>query len=126
MFEIIALMLLSQQPIAPVAEGVASYYTVASSGHMTASGELLRDNELTCALPKGEFGDYYLVVAESGKSVVCRLNDRGPYSKNRIIDLSKAAMRKLSAREGLLKVKVFHLGPRPPDTASLGSLALRN
>lgn len=115
MFEIIALMLLSQQPLQPVAEGVASYYTVASSGSVTASGERMRDDLYTCAMRMGEFGDYFLVVAEDGRSVVCRLNDRGPYHKKRVIDLSEAAMRKISPKRDLARVRVYHLGAKPPD-----------
>lgn len=119
MFELIALMLLSQQPLQPVAAGTASYYTVASSGSMTASGEPMRDDLLTCAMHIGEFGDRFLIVAENGKSVVCRLNDRGPYSKKRIVDLSEAAMRELDSGlgKGVLRVKVYALGedsPRAP------------
>lgn len=115
MFQIVALILLSQQPLQPVAEGWASYYTVQSSSHLTASGERMRDDQLTCAMQDGEFGGYYLVVAENGKSVVCKLNDRGPYVKGRVIDLSKAAMRSLDTKAGLLKVKVYRLGLDPPD-----------
>jgi rare lipoprotein A len=114
MFEILALMLLSQQPLVPVAQGVASYYTVASSSAVTASGEPFRDDAMTCAMLTGEFGDYYLVVAESGRSVVVRLNDRGPFAKGRVIDLSKAAMRKLNPGLGLARVRVYHLGTSPP------------
>ena len=82
---------------------------------MTASGERLRDEAFTCAMLDGVFGDYYLVVAENGKSVVCRLNDRGPYVKGRVIDLTKAAMRELHSKAGLVRVKVYHLGADPPD-----------
>lgn len=113
MFEVVALLLLSQQPVAPVAEGVASYYTVASSSSLTASGETLRDDALTCALPDGEFGMYYLVVAENGRSVVVRCNDRGPYVKGRVIDLTRAAMRKLDSRAGKLRVQVYPIGRNP-------------
>ena len=114
MFEIFALMLLSQQPMQPFIEGVASYYTIDSSSRLTASGEKMQDNACTCAMLDGEFGDYFLVVAENGNSVVCRLNDRGPYVKGRVIDLSRAAIRKLDTKAGLVKVKVFHLGSMPP------------
>ena len=119
MFEVIALMLLSHQPLQPVAKGEASYYTVASSSHRTASGEIFRDDALTCALPQGQFGDYFMVVAENGKSVICRLNDRGPYSKGRVIDLSEAAMRELCPQSGTIDVSVYCLGrnvpaPSPP------------
>ncbi|MBX3179666.1 MAG: hypothetical protein KF886_20110 [Candidatus Hydrogenedentes bacterium] len=114
MFELIALMILSQQPVQPQAVGVASYYTVASSSGITASGEPMRDDLLTCALPDGEFGDFYLFVAENGNSVVCRLNDRGPFVKDRVADLSLAAMRSLDAQAGLVSVAIYHLGPNPP------------
>ena len=69
MFELIALMILSQQPMQPCAEGLASYYTVASSSALTASGETLRDELLTCAMLDGEFGHYYLILAENGNTV---------------------------------------------------------
>lgn len=114
MFELIALMLLSQQPMEPFAEGVASYYTVASSSSLTASGEEMRDDLFTCAMLYGEFGDHFLVVAENGNSVVVKLNDRGPYVSDRKIDLSRAAMRKLHPNAGLVKVKIYRLGADPP------------
>lgn len=111
MLQIVALVLLSQQTLQPVAEGVASYYTVASSSRVTASGDRLNDGLYTCAMREGEFGDLFLVVADNGKSVLCRLNDRGPFKKGRVIDLSKAAMRQLGATaQGTLKVKVYKVG----------------
>ena len=114
MFEIVALLLLTHQPLQPVAEGEASYYTVSSSSTFTASGERLRDDDLTCAMRDGVFGEYYLVTAENGRSVVCRLNDRGPYVRGRVIDLSKAAMKRLDSHAGTLEVKVYRLGKHPP------------
>jgi len=109
MIPILALALLSQESLQPVAHGIASYYTVDSSSQMTSSGELLDDESYTCAMRRGEFGGYYLVVAENGSSVVCRLNDRGPYIRGRVIDLSKAAMRKLHPKDGLLRVKIYKI-----------------
>ena len=114
MLEIIAFVLLSHQPMPPVAEGLASYYTVHSAGAATASGEILDDNDMTCAMLQGEFGDYFLIVAENGRSVVCRLNDRGPFTKGRVVDLSEAAMRELHPSAGLVSVKVYRLGDKPP------------
>jgi rare lipoprotein A len=114
MFELVALMMMLQQPALPVAEGVASYYTVASNGPQTASGERLRDEEFTLAMRNGRFGSRYLVVAENGRSVICRLNDRGPFIKNRVADLSRAAMRQLHPDAGILKVRVY---PLPPDSS---------
>lgn len=106
MVAFVAVMLFSQQPVAPVMEGVASYYTVASSSRTTASGETMRDDAYTCAMREGEFGTYYRITAENGESVICRLNDRGPYVKGRVIDLSEAAIRDLHPTAGLLKVTV--------------------
>jgi rare lipoprotein A len=113
-FEIIAIMLLSQQPIQPVIEGKASYYTVASSSNLTASGERFRDNAFTCAMNVGEFGEYFLVIAENGRSVVCRLNDRGPFHPDRVIDLSYAAARELGlVNAGVGEVRIIPLGHNP-------------
>ena len=74
----------------PVAVGEASYYTVASSGTVTASGEPMRDDRYTCAMRTGELGRWLLVVADNGRAVVCRQNDRGPYVDGRVIDLRRA------------------------------------
>ena len=116
MLEVLAIVLYSQQPIVPVEEGIASYYTVASSSPLTASGEAMDDGALTCAMLEGEFGAYYRVTAENGRRVVCRLNDRGPYVKGRLIDHSRAAMRALHPTAGLLNVTVERIPERelPP------------
>ncbi len=110
MIELIALVLLSQQPLTPFNEGEASYYTVSSSSTLTASGDTLDDTALTCAMLDGEFGDYFLVVADNGRSVIVKLNDRGPYIDDRVIDLSKAAIRELHPTSGLMDVKIYRLG----------------
>jgi len=116
MLQMLVILLLSQQALQPVAQGVASYYTVESSGLKTASGDLLDNESYTCAMRNGEFGSYYLVVGENGRAVVCRLNDRGPYIKGRVIDLSEAAMKTLqSTEEGKLRVKVYKI--TMPDIA---------
>ena len=104
------------KPPEPFVEGMASYYTVASSSSVTASGEPMKDSALTCAMREGEFGHYYLVTAANGRSVVVKLNDRGPYVRRRVIDLSKAAMRELHPTHGLMWVKVYELGEKiPPE-----------
>ncbi|MBP8129743.1 MAG: hypothetical protein KA184_09185 [Candidatus Hydrogenedentes bacterium] len=118
LIEVVALLLVSQQPMQPFKEGMASYYTVESSSRQTASGENLANNEYTCAMLDGEFGEYFLVVADNGNSVICRLNDRGPYVEGRVIDLSRAAIRKLHPSKGLLHVKVYRLGKTPPSASS--------
>ncbi len=121
MIGLVALVFFSQQFIEPMAEGTASFYTVASSSALTASGETMRDDALTCAMRDGEFGAYVLFVAQNGRSVICRINDRGPYVKGRVIDLSQAAMSRLIDLElGLLEVKVYKLGKlRPTQSQSI-------
>jgi rare lipoprotein A len=108
MLQLIAIVLFSQQPIITIDEGVASYYTIASSSELTASGEEMVDEAMTCAMRSGTFGAVYRVTAENGRSVVVRLNDRGPYIDGREIDLSKAAMRALdpALEKGVLKVTI--------------------
>lgn len=115
MLEVVALLLLTQPALQPAVAGEASYYTVASSSTLTASGETMCDDLMTCAMLEGEFGTYYLVVADNGKSVVVKLNDRGPYVEGRVIDLSEAAMRALHPTTGTLNVKVYKLGKEPPQ-----------
>lgn len=108
MLSMIAIVLFSQQPITTVDEGIASYYTIASSSTLTASGEEMVDEAMTCAMRSGTFGATYRVTAENERSVTVRLNDRGPYVEGREIDLSAAAMRALdpTMQEGLLNVKI--------------------
>ena len=123
MIEIVALLLLSQRPFEPVAEGVASYYTIASSSSLTASGETFDEDAYTCAMREGEFGAHYLVVGADGASVIVRLNDRGPYVKRRVIDLSEAAMRRLHPTKGLARVKVYKLDvPKLSDLPGIAGI----
>ncbi len=120
MFPMLAILVISTQPMQPCIEGIASYYTTAQTGIITASGERFKDHEFTCAMPFGKFGDYYLVVNETnGKSIICKLNDRGPYIKGRVIDLSRSSMKALDSRKGLIKVKVYHLGSGPYKTGPI-------
>jgi rare lipoprotein A len=109
MLGLVAVLLVSQLPLEHVAHGVASYYTVASSGSRTASGDPLNDKMCTCAMRKAQLGSYVLVVADNGNSVICRVNDRGPFVRGRIVDLSEAAMRRLHGSADLLKVNVYKL-----------------
>jgi rare lipoprotein A len=108
MLSFLAILLISQQSISPGTQSIASYYTVASSSTLTASGETMVDEAFTCAMREGDFGSYLRVSSVDGKSVVVRLNDRGPYIEGRDIDLSEAAMRVLdpSMEKGVLKVTI--------------------
>ena len=73
--------------------GMASWY---NEPQMTASGERFNKNALTAAHRTLPMGTHVRVTnTRNGRSVVVRINDRGPYSKSRIIDLSEAAARQL-------------------------------
>ncbi|WP_224484757.1 septal ring lytic transglycosylase RlpA family protein [Robertkochia aurantiaca] len=79
-----------------VEEGMASYYSDSLAGNPTASGEIYDPEKMTAAHPSLDFGTEVEVTnLSNNRSVVVRINDRGPYVKNRIIDLSKAAAREL-------------------------------
>lgn len=73
--------------------GMASWY---GEGQMTASGERFNPRQLTAAHRTLPFGTRVRVTNQrNGKSVVVRINDRGPYGRGRIIDVSKAAAKQL-------------------------------
>ncbi|PRY86625.1 septal ring lytic transglycosylase RlpA family protein [Mongoliibacter ruber] len=77
-------------------EGKASYYARRFDGKKTASGEVFENQELTAAHRSLPFDTEVEVVnPENGKSVTVRINDRGPFRRGRIIDLSRAAAREL-------------------------------
>jgi hypothetical protein len=88
--------------------GMASYYSSNLQGSATASGERFNNNALTAAHRKLPFGTKIRVTnVNNGKSVIVRVNDRGPYTKGRVIDLSKAAFSKIaSISSGVTRVKL--------------------
>lgn len=88
--------------------GEASYYADAFIGRTTASGERYDPDALTAAHRSLPFGTRVRVTRlEGGQSVVVRINDRGPFIRGRIIDLSHAAARRLDmVREGVVPVTV--------------------
>src|SRR5215207_8008990 len=76
----------------PIQTGAASWYGPGFHGKKTANGERFNTNALTAAHKTLPFGTKLQVTNErTGKSVVVRINDRGPYAHGRVIDLSKAA-----------------------------------
>lgn len=94
--------------------GIASHYSVRSNGgRHTASGDVLDDERMTAAHPKLPFGTEVRVTRLStGASVVVRINNRGPYVKGRVIDLSQAAAKALGIlKDGIARVKVEVLQP---------------
>jgi rare lipoprotein A len=75
-----------------VAEGLACWYGSVFEGKKTASGDIFRKNKYTAAHRFLEFGTLVRVTnAGNNKSVVVEINDRGPFSHNRILDLSEKA-----------------------------------
>ncbi len=93
------------------ATGEASWYGPGFAGRKTASGERFNPRDLTAAHRKLPFGTKVKVThVENGRSVVVRINDRGPYAGRRIIDLSKAAAREIDMlRSGTATVEVMTL-----------------
>ncbi len=92
-------------------QGRASWYGGAGDGfhgRKTASGDIFDSNALTAAHPFLPFGTIVFVThLNSGKEVVVRINDRGPFIEGRIIDLSKAAAKAIGMHyEGVAEVKV--------------------
>lgn len=77
-------------------KGEASWYGPGFNGKKTANGETFNMNKLTAAHKKLPFGTKVKVTnLQNGKSVIVRINDRGPFVKGRIIDLSKKAAQKI-------------------------------
>ncbi len=80
----------------PVEGGEASYYGRRFAGRPTASGERFDPRQLTAAHRTLPFGSRLRVThARTGKSVVVRINDRGPFHSRRVIDLSRAAAERI-------------------------------
>jgi rare lipoprotein A len=94
---------------APAETGRASWYDLASA---TASGEKMDADALTAAHPSLPLGSHVRVAnLDNGREVVVRINDRGPFAKNRIIDLSKAAAETIGMIEaGVARVSVSLVG----------------
>lgn len=89
--------------------GMASWYGPGFHGRRTASGERFDQYALTAAHPSLPFGTLVCVVSpKNGKSVVVRINDRGPFAKKRIIDLSQGAAQALGIT-GLRAVELWRL-----------------
>jgi rare lipoprotein A len=93
---------------ATIQVGTASWYGRGHAGRITASGEPLDPRAMTCAHRSLPFGSVVRVTdIANGKHVSLRVNDRGPYVKGRIVDLSDGAARELGGSDkGLMIVRV--------------------
>ena len=89
-------------------KGLASYYADSYEGKTTANGEIYRQGKITAAHKTLPFGTKVEVTnLTNNKSVVVRINDRGPFIRGRIIDLTKAAAREIDmVGAGVAKVKI--------------------
>ena len=92
--------------IANAQTGIASWYGPGFHGKTTASGERFNQNVMTAAHPTLKFGTMVTVTNQkTGRSVKVRINDRGPFVKGRIIDLSKAAAQRIGC-SGICRVTI--------------------
>jgi rare lipoprotein A len=91
----------------------ASWYGPKFHGKLTANGEIYDQMALTAAHKSLKFGTLLKVTnPRNGKSVILRINDRGPYINNRELDLSKGAAIELGLIEkGVARVKVEEISP---------------
>lgn len=92
--------------------GQASYYGAKFHGKMTANGEKMDKTSLTCAHPELPFGTMLEVTnLANGKRVIVRVNDRGPYSGSRMLDISLAAAKQINMIQmGIQRVSVMAVG----------------
>lgn len=98
--------------------GIASFYAGRWIGRKTASGEIYRAGDRTAAHRKLPFGTRVRVTDQrTGKSTIVRINNRGPYARGRVIDLSLVAAQDigLTRKRGIAKVKLEVL-PKTDET----------
>ena len=93
-----------------IGEGIASWYGQQFHGKKTASGDIFIKDSLTAAHRTLEFGTLLRVKnQENGKEIVVEINDRGPFSKSRILDLSEKAAREIGIHQkgfGIVKIEI--------------------
>jgi rare lipoprotein A len=91
-----------------VQEGIASWYGNDYHGRITASGEVFDQDAMTAAHKELPFGTIVKVTnLRNHRTVVVRINDRGPFIRGRIIDLSRGSARELHMlRDGIVPVRI--------------------
>jgi rare lipoprotein A len=97
--------------------GIASWYGTDFHGRHTANGEIYDMNALTAAHPTLPIPSYaYVTNLSNGRTILLRINDRGPYVADRVIDLSQRSARELGLeRGGTGRVRVKYAGRAPLD-----------
>lgn len=103
--------------------GKASFYSRRATGARTSSGERLHHNDFTCAHRTHPFGTKLRVKnLNNGKEVVVRVNDRGPFGRGRIVDLSWGAAKALGMlSHGVVPVEVTPVGKKKVSSKGKGS-----
>ena len=103
--------------------GEASWYGPGFQGQETANGETFDQKDMTAAHPTLPMGTKAKVTnLENGKKVEVRINDRGPYTEDRVIDLSSAAAKKIDMKEdGTTQVKIETKAVKKKGSASQSS-----
>jgi rare lipoprotein A (peptidoglycan hydrolase) len=101
---------------------VASWYGPGFVGHATSDGEIYNPRELTAASKTLPIGSHVRVTnPENGRSVVVRVNDRGPYVRGRSLDLSRSAARRIGMiGKGVCRVRVRVLRATSHDDRTYG------
>jgi len=104
-----------ENPVGYVASGTASWYGNDFHGRRTANGEIFSATSLSCASPVLPLPSYVRVTnTDTGRSVVCRVNDRGPYLHGRVMDMSYRTAEILGyANHGVGNIQVQYIGPAP-------------
>jgi rare lipoprotein A len=98
-------------------QGRGSWYGTDFHGRKTANGEVFDMNALTAAHPTLPLPSYvYVTNLANNRTILVRVNDRGPYSNDRIIDMSRASSRALGfENQGITQVRVKFAGRAPLD-----------
>jgi rare lipoprotein A len=96
-------------------EGIASWYGRDFHGRLTANGEVYDMHSISAAHTTLPMPSYVRVTnLDNGRSIIVRINDRGPYHRNRVIDLSIGTAKALDFySRGLARVRVEYVGPAP-------------
>lgn len=120
-----------EKPVGYTASGNASWYGVAFHGRKTANGEVYDRNSISAAHPTMPLPSYARVTnLTNNHSIVVRVNDRGPYHGNRVMDVSERTAHLLQFKHiGTARVKIDYLGPAAlagsDDTKLVASLNTR-
>lgn len=106
------------------AVGMASWYGAAFHGRMTASGETFDTASITVAHPTLPMPSYVKVTnLKNGRSIIARVNDRGPFSRRRLVDVSARVASLLDfKRSGSARVSVEYVGEAPMDVDDTAQL----